>query len=47
MKIGFISLGCPKNQLDTEVMLNELRLAGYEITPDETEAAERNNQEMF
>ncbi len=38
MKIGFISLGCPKNQLDTEVMLNELRLAGYEITPDETEA---------
>ena len=38
MKIGFISLGCPKNQLDTEVMLNELRLAGYEITPNETEA---------
>lgn len=38
MKIGFISLGCPKNQLDTEVMLNELRIAGYEITPDETEA---------
>ena len=38
MKIGFISLGCPKNQLDTEVMLNELRIAGYEITPAETEA---------
>lgn len=38
MKIGFISLGCPKNQLDTEVMLNELRVAGYEITPEETEA---------
>ena len=38
MKIGFISLGCPKNQLDTEVMLHEVLSAGYEITPDETEA---------
>lgn len=38
MKIGFISLGCPKNQLDTEVMLHEVISAGYEITPDETEA---------
>lgn len=38
MKIGFVSLGCPKNQLDTEVMLNELRREGYEITPEETEA---------
>lgn len=38
MKIGFVSLGCPKNQLDTEVMLHELMSAGYEITPDETEA---------
>ena len=38
MKIGFVSLGCPKNQLDTEVMLHELLRAGYEITADETEA---------
>lgn len=38
MKIGFISLGCPKNQLDTEVMLHEVMSAGHEITPDETEA---------
>lgn len=38
MKIGFVSLGCPKNQLDTEVMLHELLDAGYEITPEETEA---------
>ena len=38
MKIGFISLGCSKNQLDTEVMLHEAASAGYEITPDETEA---------
>ena len=38
MKIGFVSLGCPKNQLDTEVMLHEVLSAGYEITPDETQA---------
>lgn len=38
MKIGFVSLGCPKNQLDTEVMLHEVAEAGYEITPEETEA---------
>lgn len=38
MKIGFVSLGCSKNQLDTEVMLHELMSAGYEITPEETEA---------
>ena len=38
MKIGFVSLGCPKNQLDTEVMLHELMSAGYEITSEETEA---------
>ncbi len=38
MKIGFVSLGCSKNQLDTEVMLHELLSAGYEVTPDETEA---------
>ncbi len=38
MKVGFVSLGCPKNQLDTEVMLCELHRAGFEITPDEAEA---------
>lgn len=38
MKVGFVSLGCPKNQLDTEVMLKEVVDAGYEITPEETEA---------
>ena len=31
-RIGFISLGCPKNQVDTEVMLHELLEAGYELT---------------
>ena len=38
MKIGFISLGCPKNQLDTEVMLHEVLQAGYEITPEDIDA---------
>lgn len=38
MKIGFVSLGCPKNRCDTEVMLKELVDAGYEITPEETDA---------
>ncbi len=37
-KIGFISLGCSKNLVDTEVMLKKLYDAGFEITPDETEA---------
>ncbi|MBR3967840.1 MAG: 30S ribosomal protein S12 methylthiotransferase RimO [Clostridia bacterium] len=38
MKIGFVSLGCPKNQLDTEIMLHHVMEAGYEITAEETEA---------
>ena len=38
MKIGFVSLGCPKNQLDTEVMLHHVAEAGYEITPEDIEA---------
>ncbi len=37
-KIGFVSLGCPKNLLDTEVMLGHVVKAGYEITPEDTEA---------
>ncbi len=37
-KIGFISLGCSKNQLDTEVMLSELYDAGYEIVDEDIEA---------
>lgn len=37
-KIGFVSLGCPKNLLDTEVMLGTLAANGYEITPNEEEA---------
>ena len=38
MKIGFISLGCPKNQLDTEVMLHEVVAAGYELTSEDIDA---------
>ncbi len=34
MKIGFLSLGCPKNLVDGEVMLGIARDAGHEITPD-------------
>ena len=37
-KVGFISLGCSKNLIDTEVMLKDLYSAGYEITPEESEA---------
>ena len=37
-KVGFISLGCPKNQIDTEIMLSHLADAGYELTPEDTEA---------
>lgn len=31
-KIGMISLGCPKNQVDAELMLAKLEKEGYEIT---------------
>ena len=38
MKILFISLGCDKNLVDTEVMLGLLASRGYQMTDDETEA---------
>ena len=38
MKIGFVSLGCSKNLVDTERMLYLLAEAGYEITPEAEEA---------
>jgi ribosomal protein S12 methylthiotransferase len=34
MKIGFLSLGCPKNLVDGEVMLGIARDAGHELTSD-------------
>lgn len=38
MKILFVSLGCDKNLVDTEMMLGKLQLSGYEFTDDESEA---------
>ena len=38
VKVGFVSLGCSKNLVDTEVMLRTLYDAGFELTPDEGEA---------
>ena len=32
-KVGFISLGCPKALVDSERILTQLRIEGYEITP--------------
>lgn len=37
-KIAFVSLGCPKNLVDSENILGELIAKGYEITPDESDA---------
>lgn len=34
MKVGFLSLGCPKNLVDGEVMLGLAEQAGHEITSD-------------
>lgn len=38
MKLGFVSLGCPKNLVDGEVMLGLARQAGHEITADASAA---------
>ena len=38
MKVGFISLGCPKNLVDSEVMMGKLRAEGHEITTDASQA---------
>lgn len=35
-KIAFVSLGCPKNLVDTEYMLGALASEGYEFTEDES-----------
>ena len=33
MKVGFVSLGCPKNLVDSEVMMGQLAARGHELTP--------------
>src|ERR1700747_1488645 len=37
-KVGFVSLGCPKNLVDSEVMMGMLAASGAEITPDADQA---------
>ena len=37
-KVSMVSLGCPKNLVDAEVMLGVLAKQGYEITTDEHQA---------
>ena len=32
-KVGFVSLGCPKALVDSERILTQLKIDGYEITP--------------
>jgi ribosomal protein S12 methylthiotransferase len=38
VKIGFVSLGCPKNLVDTEVMMGKLTSDGHELTPHPSDA---------
>ena len=37
-KIGMVSLGCPKNLVDSEALLGDLGVSGFEMTADESEA---------
>ena len=37
-KIGFVSLGCPKNLVDSEVMMGLLHAAGGQLTPSAEDA---------
>lgn len=37
-KIGFVSLGCPKNLVDSERILTELRTEGYDVVPSYDDA---------
>ncbi len=34
IKVGMVSLGCPKNQMDAELMLAKLQAAGYTLTAE-------------
>jgi ribosomal protein S12 methylthiotransferase len=38
LKIGFVSLGCPKNLVDSEVMMGTLAASGHELTPHPDDA---------
>ena len=38
LKVGFVSLGCPKNLVDSEVMMGQLVASGHELTPHPDQA---------
>jgi len=38
LKVGFVSLGCPKNLVDSEVMMGQLAAHGHELTPHPDQA---------
>ena len=38
IKVGFVSLGCPKNLLNTEVMLSKLATGGFELVAEDVDA---------
>ncbi len=37
-RIGFVSLGCPKNLVDSERILTQLRIEGYDVVPTYADA---------
>jgi len=37
-KIGFVSLGCPKNLVDSERILTQLKTEGYDVVPTYNDA---------
>ena len=37
-RIGFVSLGCPKNLVDSERILTQLRTEGYDVVPTYNDA---------
>ena len=37
-KIGMVSLGCPKNTVDSERVMGDLVSSGFSLTPDEEDA---------
>ena len=45
IKVGFVSLGCPKNLINTEVMLAKLVDKGVEIVAEDIDGHDRKNKE--
>ncbi|MCP5207514.1 MAG: 30S ribosomal protein S12 methylthiotransferase RimO [Hahellaceae bacterium] len=37
-RVGFVSLGCPKNTVDSERILTQLKIEGYEVVPNYDDA---------